>query len=933
MLLTAALVASMVVSAPTVQATGCNPGGGGSGTAGDPFQVSGASELASLRGVACREPDLYFRQTSDITLTSTWTPIGTAEFPFQGTYGGNGYTIDGLRIEEPLDEDDEPLNDLGLFGYTDGAVITSVNLIDVDVAGAVGSARVGGLIGYAEDTIIRDSSAEGSVSGTGDVGGLVGLLTGNDLRSEIVDSSTAGTVDGGAAGNAGGIVGTAEHSDVADASSSSDVSVNDGSYGGGIAGRIEFSDISRAQATGNVRGLQSVGGLVGAVVMQSGIPETGILSSRIQDSRATGNVDGDRGDPNSFNIGGLIGNLAILVDDYREFEIDVSNSSATGNVRGHSEVGGLIGRASIEPFASGPIITVTVTDSTASGDVTGAAHVGGFFGFLRSNDDMSAQDISGNTASGSVNGRSLVHGVEVSQIGGFVGYVSNVTISRSVATGTVAASGSEVGGFAGLMAAGAALSKTRASGNVTGSASVGGLVGAIGEVGPGSHGTVSQSFATGAVTSGAGPDAGGLVGWMWDASQVSDSYSTGAVSGGERIGGLTGMHGGLQPDVVVRSYAAGAVSASTSPANVGGVFGNIAVPYDEAAQATYWNTQTTGQEFPLGGSPQGTTLTGTAPLTNAQMRSSSNFIGWDFNMVWGYQCGVSTTPVLRWANPLATSTSAGPCPAPDPGPTPAAPNEPAVTPVAPTQPPVIDQLVTQVPGTSNMTIGGQVVQVERESQPRGRGVTLSAGPVTMTMRSTTPNGQAVPLTADGSLILARSGEVPIEASGLSPGSVVTQTLFSDPIDLGSSVVDASGDFRATPKIPPTTPLGNHTLSVRGTTNTGHPFTLNIGVTVATPAAALGSDPILVVKPTGTAHGPAALATATGVQARCTVTFSTGKTSVRTRSTTQGTARATLQPIRIRSGRVPVTMRVSGKGCFPITVSKTVRVPHNWAARP
>jgi hypothetical protein len=182
------------------------------------------------------------------------------------------------------------------------------------------------------------------------------------------------------------------------------------------------------------------------------------------------------------------------------------------------------------------------------------------------------------------------------------------------------------------------------------------------------------------------------------------------------------------------------------------------------------------------------------------------------------------------------------------------------------------------------------------------------------------------LSADGSLILARGGEVPIEASGLAPGSTVTQTLFSDPVNLGSPVVDASGDFRATPKVPPTTPLGSHTLSVRGTTNTGEPFTLNIGVTVATPAVALGADPILIVKPKQTEHGPSALAIATGVQSRCMVTFTNGKASIKKRATAQGITRATLYPIHVRSNRVAVTMRVTGKGCSPIKVSKSVRVP-------
>jgi hypothetical protein len=223
-----------------------------------------------------------------------------------------------------------------------------------------------------------------------------------------------------------------------------------------------------------------------------------------------------------------------------------------------------------------------------------------------------------------------------------------------------------------------------------------------------------------------------------------------------------------------------------------------------------------------------------------------------------------------------------------------------------------------------MTIAGVVVQVSQNLRARGRGVTLNAGPVTMSMRSTTPNGQGVPLAPDGSLVLARSGEVPIEASGLAPGSMVTQTLFSDPVTLGSSVVNTSGDFRATPKIPANTPLGSHTLSVQGTTNAGDAFTLNIGVTVATPAVALGADPILdasLVRSNGT---PLINARARGVQARCLVTFTAAKQSARELASAQGFARATLPAPTARTAAVKVTMRVSGKGCVSRTASTSVR---------
>jgi IPT/TIG domain len=258
------------------------------------------------------------------------------------------------------------------------------------------------------------------------------------------------------------------------------------------------------------------------------------------------------------------------------------------------------------------------------------------------------------------------------------------------------------------------------------------------------------------------------------------------------------------------------------------------------------------------------------------------------------------------AQPSPTSTVIQPSASPTPVPS-----------VAPSQSP-------QVPGTSSMTIGGQEVQVQRYAQPRGRGVSFSGGPVTMTMRSTAPNGQGVPLAPDGSLVLARSGEVPIEASGLAPGSLVTQTLYSNPVDLGSTTANSAGDVRAAPTIPANTPLGSHALSIQGTTNTGDAFTFTIGVTVATPVVALGSAPVLdatLVRK----HGTTLIdARARGVQARCLVTFTAGKQTARERASAQGVARATLPAPSPRSGAVKVIMRVSGLGCVNESVSTIAR---------
>lgn len=68
---------------------------GGSGTADDPYQITGAEELIWLRdavnaGAASTCAEL--RQDVEY-VDEVWTPIGTSEHPYTGTFNGNGHTI------------------------------------------------------------------------------------------------------------------------------------------------------------------------------------------------------------------------------------------------------------------------------------------------------------------------------------------------------------------------------------------------------------------------------------------------------------------------------------------------------------------------------------------------------------------------------------------------------------------------------------------------------------------------------------------------------------------------------------------------------------------------------------------------------------------------------------------------------------------------
>lgn len=68
---------------------------GGSGTAEDPYRITGAAELIWLRdAVNAGEANTCAKLQQDVEyVDEVWTPIGTSEHPYTGTFNGNGHTI------------------------------------------------------------------------------------------------------------------------------------------------------------------------------------------------------------------------------------------------------------------------------------------------------------------------------------------------------------------------------------------------------------------------------------------------------------------------------------------------------------------------------------------------------------------------------------------------------------------------------------------------------------------------------------------------------------------------------------------------------------------------------------------------------------------------------------------------------------------------
>lgn len=445
-----------------------------------------------------------------------------------------------------------------------------------------------GLFGYiGRDSVIRDIDlVGGSVKGGSNVGGLVGY----NSYGTISSSSFEGTVTG--YNHVGGLVGINEGGQWQETDSGQSDGRSDG-------------HITDSHARGKVVASgDHAGGLVGS---NSG--------GNISGSYAEVDVEGVR------YVGGLLGrNWGGQWEEtgpdysYSEDSGNITDSHASGKVVASGDyAGGLVGRNE----------GGNIRDAYAEGQVEGVGYVGGLVGSNRgahwqyTEQNYSETANSGQITGSHANGKVIASG---DYAGGLVGANDNGNISESYATGDVSGAAS-VGGLVGdntgsvsqtvdgsgtRIADNGHIRNSHASGNVTSTVldnslgmrpiAVGGLVGSNSGNISGSHasGNVLLAFADSSFMS----FAGGLVGVNQGevesdeatgeytrSGHIHSSYASGKVDG-SIAGGLVGLNGGL----ISASHAQGNVTSSGIAGGlVGmntGLFGNPASPHIENSYAT-----------------------------------------------------------------------------------------------------------------------------------------------------------------------------------------------------------------------------------------------------------------------------------------------------------------------------------------------------------
>jgi len=233
----------------------------------------------------------YYKLMTDIvfplTTSSFGTPhIGDNRIPgaiFQGNFDGNGKVVSNQYYNRMPNS---------LFGYISGAEIKNLG---IEVYRIRGTQNVGGLVGRADNSIIKNCYAVGSITGNSAVGGLVGV----NYNSTISNSYALCEVDG--VTDIGGFVGINEGTILTSYAAGNVIATGTGTPGvghiGGFVGR-NCNTITDCYATGDVIATDSymVGGF-------AGVSRDGYITY----CYATGNITVTGGD----YVGGFVGDNSL----------------------------------------------------------------------------------------------------------------------------------------------------------------------------------------------------------------------------------------------------------------------------------------------------------------------------------------------------------------------------------------------------------------------------------------------------------------------------------------------------------------------------------------------------------------------------------------------------------------------------------------------
>jgi len=324
----------------------------GSGTAEDPYQITSAADFAAIAANINADntgAGEYFALTGDIDFAGAQLPMialggiekfTTVNYGFEGDLDGRGYTISGIKHDQP-NKDDAAGSYVGLVsslgengvvrdltikgeingymyvgsvvGLMKGRVVNCNNYANITNTGAFAGGIAGGMI----RGLGSICSCENNGNITADGGSYPsGILGGTQKKSdienyvyEILDCTNNGDITGasaGAAGIAGNYIGK-----ISDSDNYGDIKAPGCQYVGGIvACAADVLTLKKCYNYANVVGGFKVGGIAGEIrhaeTLLDGCINAGLL---VNDEEFEGDVCGTHEDETKVkNVGGVVGN-------------------------------------------------------------------------------------------------------------------------------------------------------------------------------------------------------------------------------------------------------------------------------------------------------------------------------------------------------------------------------------------------------------------------------------------------------------------------------------------------------------------------------------------------------------------------------------------------------------------------------------------------
>ena len=285
----------------------------------------------------------------------------------------------------------------GIIGYyyavngkSDSINTTAVSF--ANTGDVTGTRSVGGIIGYSNvdgASSLKNSSSSANITAEFFVGGIMGegygltLDTCSNTGSTItatghrVDGTSYYAYVGGYVGHGNNVYNCINYSDISYSAK--------GIYVGGIIG-LSNGVIQGCENNGNITSSKAgfVGGIAGYVGSAGSLTHSSLKN--------TGDISGTN------DVGGIFGKLNNIVDSYTNYTVTLNSFTNEGTVTGSGDyVGGIAGTIYLNNYKS-DTNKLVATALNNSGDVKGNMFVGGIFGYTFSDTGDSAIELSSSSS-------------------------------------------------------------------------------------------------------------------------------------------------------------------------------------------------------------------------------------------------------------------------------------------------------------------------------------------------------------------------------------------------------------------------------------------------------------------------------------------------------------------------------------------------------